>query len=278
MDLYITIGLNMLSSISILFLLAIGLFIIFGLMGIVNLAHGEFVMLGAFTAVVAGKAGLNPWLSLILAPIVLGIFSMIVEKFLIRHLYGKIMESILATVGFSIILIKVTEWLFGKGYQPINAPVNSTISLMGADYPLYRILIILISILIGVLILIIERKTNIGFTIRAVIENPSLASTLGVNVNKVYQLTFIFGGAMAGFAGALIAPLVSVYPAMGFNYVIDGFLAVLLGGAGIVGLVGSTALLGGSNSFISYLLDPIWGSIAVVVITIITMRLRHANE
>jgi branched-subunit amino acid ABC-type transport system permease component len=274
----VTIILNILSSISILFLLAIGLFIIFGLMGVVNLAHGEFVMLGAYTVAVVGKLGLSPWLSLIFAPIVLGVFSLFVEKFLIRHLYGKVMESILATVGFSIIIIKVVEWVFGKGYQQTISPINSTISILGSTYPLYRILIIFIALFIGTLILVIERKTNIGSTIRAVIENPSLASSLGVNIHRVYQMTFIFGGGMAGLAGALIAPLVSVYPAMGFNYVIHAFLAVLLGGSGILGLVGSSSVLGGSDSLISFMLDPIWGSISVVIITIVFMRFRKASD
>lgn len=275
---YVSIALNAISAVSILFLLAIGLFIIFGLMGVVNLAHGEFVMLGAYTAVVVGQAGLSPWLSLIIAPTVLGIFSLFVEKLMIRHLYGNVMESILATVGFSIIIIKVVEWTFGKGYQPITTPVEAIVPIFGTAYPLYRILIIVIAFLMGALIFIMERKTNIGFTIRAVIENPTLASSLGVNINRVYQLTFVFGGAMAGLAGALIGPLVSVYPAMGFNYVIDGFLAVLLGGTGILGLMGSASLLGSSNSIFSFLLDPIWGSISVVIITIIVMRFRKITN
>lgn len=273
----ILMGLNIISSLSILFLTALGLFIIYGLMNTINLAHGEFIMLGAFTGFVITQMGLSPWLSFIVAPIVVGIISIFIEKILMRHIYGKVMESILATWGLSIILIQVIELIFGKGYKASVAPINTTISIIGVNYPMYRILIMVLALLLGVGLFLLERKTSLGVTVRAVINNPTLASSLGVNINKVYQLTFIFGAALAGFAGSIIAPLVSVYPGMGFNYVINGFLSVLVGGTGIFGLFGSSSLLGGSESLISFLFNPILGGVAVVMIAVLFMRLRPNN-
>lgn len=267
--------LNIINSASILFILALGLFIIYGLMGVVNLAHGEFIMLGAFVAVVIGNLGWSPWLAFLFAPIILGVFSVVVERFLIRHLYGKIMESILATWGLAILIRQLVEWFFGKGYQPVSSPINSTISILGTPYPMYRFIIIIIAVLLVVALIFIERKTNLGTTVRAVIENASLASSLGININKVYRSTFVVGGAVAGFAGALIAPLVTVYPNMGLGYVINAFLAVLVGGVGSIGLAGSASLLGGIESSISFLFDPIFGSISVVVVALIVMRLKQ---
>jgi urea transport system permease protein len=271
-------SLDLLTVSSILFLVAIGLFIIFGLMGVVNLAHGEFIMIGAYAAFVTAQIGMNPWLSLLIAPIVCGFIGLIIERVLIRHLYGKIMESILATWGLSIVIIQVVELIFGKGYKPVESLISSSITIFGSEYPLYRLFIVLTACLLLIGFFIIERKTNFGAIVRAVIENPTLASSWGINVNKVYQVTFIVGSALAGFVGALIAPIASVNPTMGLNYVIQAFLSVLTGGANsLFGLLGSSFLLGGTKSIVDFTLDPIWGSISLVLIAILFMRLRESK-
>ena len=277
MDLILPIVLNVINSAAILFLITAGLFIIYGLMGIVNLAHGEFIMLGAFVAVVVGQSNLNPWLAIIIAPVILAILCFFIEKILIRHLYGKIMESILATWGLGILIRQITEWYFGKGYQPVNAPMTITVDFFGITYPLYRLLIIALAIIIVIALIVIERKTSLGTTVRAVIANESLASTLGININKVYTVTFVVGGAFAGLAGAIIAPLVTVYPSMGLNYIITSFLAVLVGGVGSVGLAGSTGLFGTLDSTLSFSFDPILGSISIVILSIFIMRYKKVQ-
>ncbi|MGG1663346.1 branched-chain amino acid ABC transporter permease [Brevibacillus sp. NRS-1366] len=270
--------LNVISSISILFIIAVGLYIIFGLMGVVNLAHGEFIMLGAYASFITVHLGMSPWLAFLLAPLLVGVVGFLTEKLLIRHLYGKIMESILATWGLAIIIRQVVEWVFGKGFKPITPPVDTSITILGAHYPLYRLIIICIAVLLAISLLIIEKKTNLGVIVKAVIANPSLAAALGVNVNKVYRMTFVVGAALAGFAGAIIAPIVSVYPLMGLSYVINAFLAVLVSGVGaLTGLAGSASLLGGSESLLSFWLDPTWGSICVVLLSVLVIRLRESK-
>lgn len=266
------------SSIAILFLVSIGLAIIFGLMGVVNLAHGELLMLGAYSAYLTTSLGLNPWLSLLIAPVIVAIVGLVMERLLIRRLYGKVMESILATWGIGIVIRQCIEMIFGKNYKPVPMPVDYYVSMFDVGYPLYRIIIITIAIVVISLLILIERKTNVGVTIRAVIKNPVLSSSLGINVNKAYQTTFVVGCAMAGLAGALLAPLVSVYPGMGLSYVMNAFLAVLVGGMGsIMGLAGSSTFLGGSQTLISFWFDSIWGSISIVVLAMVIMRFRKTN-
>lgn len=270
--------LNIVTSIAIFFVIAVGLAIIFGLMNVVNLAHGEFVMLGAYAAFLTTQLGLNPWFSFLIAPVIVGIFGLFIEKILIRHLYGKIMESILATWGLGIILRQLMEQLFGKDYKIVPYPVDQTVSFLGADYSLYRLLLVPFAFVLVIALWYLERKTNVGITVRAVIQNPNLSSALGININRVYSFSFVVGSALAGLAGAMIAPLISVHPGLGINYVMNGFLTVLVGGLGsLFGLVGSASLLGGSESLFSYLLDPVWGSIAVILITLVFMRFKKST-
>ncbi|MCT2537153.1 branched-chain amino acid ABC transporter permease [Aquibacillus koreensis] len=270
--------LNIVTSIAIFFVIAVGLAVIFGLMDVVNLAHGEFVMLGAYAAFITSQLGLNPWLSFVIAPVIVAIFGLFIEKILIRHLYGKIMESILATWGLGIILRQVIELIFGKDYKIAPYPVEQTVNVFGAGYPVYRLLIVVLALVIVALLWYLERKTNVGVTVRAVIQNPNLSSALGININRVYSISFVVGSALAGLAGAIIAPLVSVHSGMGINYVMNGFLTVLVGGMGsLFGLVGSASLLGGSESVFSFFFDPVWGSIAVILITIVFMRFKKTS-
>jgi urea transport system permease protein len=266
--------LNILNSISLLFITSLGLAIVFGLMGVVNLAHGEFIMMGAYTVFVFSSFGLSPWVGIVLAPIVVGIFGLIVERLLIRKLYGSITKSILATFGLSIVISQAVEFIFGKGFKPIPEFMPQSVSILGTGFPLYRLLIIIIAIVLFLLLFFIQRKTNLGVTILAVIENPGLASSLGINTNRVYQGTFIVGSALAGLAGAILAPLVVVHANMGLDYIINTFLAVLVGAGSLIGLAGSASLLGGSGSLVSYWSDAVWGSIIVIVLSIIFMKRR----
>lgn len=270
--------LNVISAIAILFMVAIGLAIIFGLMGVVNLAQGEFIMIGAFAAFITVQMGLSPWFSFIIAPLIAGIVGLITEQVLMRHLYGKIMESILATWGLGIVLRQVMEMIFGKGYKSVPMVLDQSITVFGTHYPIYRLFIVGVALALVFALFYLERKTDLGVTVRAVMQNPELSSSLGVNVNKVYRFSFVAGSALAGLAGALIAPLVTVFPSMGMNYVINAFLVVLAGGMGsLFGVVGSATLLGGSSEVISYVFDPVWGSISIVIITVIIMRFRKAT-
>ncbi len=269
--------LDIISTVSILFIIATGLAIIFGLMGVVNLAHGHFVMLGAYTALLIVQNNLNPWLALIAAPLILAVVGLFVERFLIRMLYGKIMESILATWGLGIVITQIVELIFGKDFKQVPIPIDTT--LLNIDYSFYRLLIIAFAIVLLIVLALIERRTNLGITVRAVIANHTLASTLGVNIGRVYQMTFIAGSALAGLAGAIIAPLVTVYSNMGIGYVVNAFLAILVGGAGsLFGLVGGSTLLAGSDSIVSFWADKVWGSFFLILVAMVAMKIKQLRD
>lgn len=271
--------LNAISAISILFVTTIGLAIIFGVMGVVNLAHGEFLMLGAYASVIATSLGLSPWISLLLAPLIVGLIALIIEPVLIRYLYSKTMESILATWGLGIVIRQVVELIFGSRHHEAPYPTTAGFTLQNVHYSNYRLFIILVAVLLALVIYWIQRKTNLGVVTRAVMDNPSLASALGINVKRVYLTAFALGSAITGLGGALVAPLVSAFPAMGLGFVSDSFLAILAGGTGsLSGLVSSSTLLGATDSIISYLSDPVMGSIVFVILAVVIMTFRSNRE
>lgn len=268
--------LNVLSAISLLFIAAIGLAVIFGVMGVVNLAHGEFIMMGAYVSYLVARGGLPVALSFVVAPVAVGLFALLLEPVFFRHLYGRLMESILATWGLSIVLRQAFQLIFGSGYKSVPYATDATISVLGADFSLYRILVMVLALLLCAAIALIEHRTNFGTTARAVMSNAPLASTLGVNTNRVYAGTLIFGAALAGFAGAVVAPLTSAYPAMGLNFLTNAFFAVLVGGLGsLSGLAFAAGSLGVSNEVTAILVDPVWGSVALVAVALVLVRLRR---
>jgi urea transport system permease protein len=269
-------ALNIVSFISLLFIAAIGLAIIFGVMGVVNLAHGEFIMMGAYVSYLVAHNGLPVTLSLLAAPIAVGLFALLLEPIFFRHLYGKLMESILATWGLSIALRQGFLLVFGSGYKSCPYATDATVSVLGTDFSLYRLLVIALALLLCAAIALIERRTNLGTTARAVMSNAPLASALGVNTNRIYAGTLAFGAALAGLAGAVMAPLTSAYPAMGLSFLTNSFFAVLVGGLGsLSGLVFAAVSLGGSDELTAILVDPVWGSVALVLVALVLVRLRR---
>jgi urea transport system permease protein len=269
-------ALNIVSFISLLFIAAIGLAIIFGVMGVVNLAHGEFIMMGAYVSYLVAHNGLPVTLSLLAAPITVGLFALLLEPIFFRHLYGKLMESILATWGLSIALRQGFLLVFGSGYKSCPYATDATVSVLGTDFSLYRLLVIALALLLCAAIALIERRTNLGTTVRAVMSNAPLASALGVNTNRIYAGTLAFGAALAGLAGAVMAPLTSAYPAMGLSFLTNSFFAVLVGGLGsLSGLVFAAVSLGGSDELTAILVDPVWGSVALVLVALVLVRLRR---
>jgi urea transport system permease protein len=268
--------LNVLSAVSLLFIAAIGLAVIFGVMGVVNLAHGEFIMMGAYVSYLVAYSGIPPTLSFVLAPVAVGLFAYVLEPVFFRHIYGRLMESILATWGLSIALRQAFQLLFGSGYKSVPYVTDATVSVLGVDFSVYRLLVMGLALALCAAIALIEYRTNLGTTARAVMNNAPLASALGVNTNRVYAGTLMLGGALAGFAGAIVAPLTSAYPSMGLNFLTNSFFAVLVGGLGsLSGLAFAASSLGAATELTAIFVDPVWGSVALVVVALILVRLRR---
>jgi urea transport system permease protein len=269
-------ALNIVSFISLLFIAAIGLAVIFGVMGVVNLAHGEFIMMGAYVSYLVAHSGLPVLISVLAAPVVVGLFALLLEPIFFRHLYGKLMESILATWGLSIALRQAFLLGFGSGYKSVPYPTDATVNVLGTDFSLYRLFVVALAVLLGASVAFIERWTNLGTTARAVMSNAQLAAALGVNTNRIYTGTLVLGAALAGLAGAVLAPLTSAYPTMGLSFLTNSFFAVLVGGLGsLSGLIFAAVSLGGSNQLTAILVDPVWGSVVLVLVALTLVRLRR---
>jgi branched-chain amino acid transport system permease protein/urea transport system permease protein len=267
--------LNGINLILILVLVAIGLVIIFGLMEVINIAHGEFFLLGAYTVLMVQRIGLNFWICLILAPLVLGIVGLLTEFLCIRYLYQRPLDTILATWGISIGIKQLIIIIFGPAGHMITHPFPAMVRFMGIEYPAYRLFTMAASIAVIILTLYVFLKTDYGLKARAVIANRDIASALGINTRRMYQATFVFGSALAGLAGAIMSPLMSVDPQMGLGYLIPAFLAIIIGGTGtLYGVLGGASIIGGLDSIFSYLISPVGAQIVIFSIAIILIRLK----
>ncbi|RJQ11124.1 MAG: branched-chain amino acid ABC transporter permease [Bacillota bacterium] len=268
-------GLNSAVIISTLLLVAIGLWIIYGLMGVLNLAHGELLALGAYTVVAAGMLGLNGWIGTLLAVIVVGFIGYLLERTFVHRLYLRPLESLLATWGLSLIIRQVLQLVFGAAPRRVSAPVTGGVPMLGMAFPVYYLVILATTAIIVPLILWLFYRTTLGMKIRAVLQDREMAQCLGVKAATINTYAFVIGAALAGFAGAMIAPLISVEPWMGSAFLVRSFMAVIVGGVGaILGVVGGSALIGGLEGVIAFFGSSVIAQVIVLGLVIAIIRFR----
>ena len=274
MDLVALLAIQVLYAIASLALISVGLAIIFGMMRVINLAHGEFLMLGGYAAIVATSHGISIWLSmLVVAPIVVGIIGMIVERTIIRFLYGRMIDTMLATWGLSLLLVGLTTAIFGNTTVGISAPLGS---FQIGDYrtSAYTLFVIAVAVVVLSAIFAVMRWTRLGLIARGTMQNANMASALGVNPPRVYAVTFGAGAALSGLAGAVLAPVSGVFPTIGVAYVAKSFITVIGGGAAILsGTVSASALFGTINQIATFVTTPVFGEVALLAAAIVLIRL-----
>lgn len=264
---------------AILGIAALGMGIVFGLMGIINLAHGEFLMLGAYAAVVSHQAGISHWLSLVLAGAVLFAVGGALEVGLIRRIQGRPELTILATFGLSIVLRQLAELVFSKDLRSVPNPNPGATEAFGVLYPTYRYYVIGIAMVIVIATLLLFTRSRFGLQIRAVVANLQLAEVVGIRTRRVNFMAFAIGAATAGIAGALVAPLGSVSPELGRLYLPGAFLVVIAGGIGRMWSVPLGALaVATAQTGVTHYIDAVWGQIAVLVLAVIMLQLRRHQE
>lgn len=273
MDLAGLLAFDVLAGVATLVLITLGLGVIYGMMRIINLAHGEFMMLGAYTAVMANNAGVNIWVAmLVLPPLVVGLVGLVLERTLIRFLYGRIIDTMLATWGVSLGLIGLITTVFGNVVRGVSTPVGS-FSIGRYSASLYSVVIIVAAAaaLAGMLALL--RGTRFGLVLQATMQNPRMAAALGVSPSTIYMATFALGSALAGLAGGVLAPISGVSPAMGGAYIARAFITVLGGGPAIITGTGlAAALFGFINELVSFQTTPIVGDVALLVAAVLLIR------
>jgi branched-chain amino acid transport system permease protein len=221
----------------ILALIAVGLSIIFGLMSLVNFAHGAFYAFGAYIAYTVLSFGGAHWLALIAAPMVVMLVGFGCEYFLFRRLYGKDPSlSLLLTFGIMLALIQVIRLIWGVSWYPFKIPdaLQGAIFVGATNISIYRIFVIALGLILFAVLWLFLKKTSIGLTIRAAIDKRSMARALGINVSAIFTLVFGIGVAFAGLAGAMAAPLVTVFPEMGTTILVESFVVVVIGGMGSI--------------------------------------------
>ena len=267
--LLVTYALNLAYQLAVLALVVLGLGIVFGLLGIMNMAHGEFVMLGAYSAVAVQEAGLPLLLALPLAVLVCGTTGWLAQRLLIRPLADRPFDTLLATWGLSILIRKAVEAGFGRGYKSIEHGLTGTSQVLGADYPTYR-LALLASIVVALVALTLwYRRSPAGARVQAMVANPGLAQALGLDTRAMARNTFVIGVASAGIAGVMLAPLVRIEPYMGLDYLLNGFFVLVVGGLGSLGgLFAGSSVIGGTQVLVSSLLDQTFGYLAVLLVAI----------
>jgi urea transport system permease protein len=263
---------------SILLIVALGLSIIYCSMGVINMAHGEFIMLGAYGAwALKTFVGIGLFPALIIIFIGTALLGAVIERGVIRYLYKRPIDTILATWGIGVMLQQAVRLMAGGELRYVEMPpsLGATVNILGVDVSAYRVFIIIAGAALFGLTWLLVNKTSIGMQLRAVIQDRSIATAFGINAAKIYTGTFAYGAGLAGLAGALVAPLKSVSPEMGTGYVVDAFFVVVLGGVqSLFGTVASSVLLGELSGVLAYWQNDTMAKALVLVAIVILIRFR----
>lgn len=260
-------------SIALLILISLGLAVIFGMMKVINLAHGEFMMLGAYICVLCGGAGVPIWLSFIIAALVVGMIGIIVERLMIRFLYGRIIDTLLATWGLSLFIVGLVTTIFGPQGRSVQVAFGN-VSFGNMNFSSYNFILIAMAVAILALTWVLARFTRFGLLVRGTMQDPGIASALGANRNLIYMITFGYGAGLAGLAGAVLAPITGASPTMGVFFVAKAFITVIIGGhLPLIGTLAASSLFGTIDGFVSYLWSSVLGEVSVLIVAVVLLRL-----
>ena len=267
--------LNVVYEVSTLAVVVLGLAVVFGLLGVMNLAHGEFVMIGAYCAFFVQTQNL-PFLAAVpLALMVCGFLGLVVERLLVRPLYARPFDTLLATWGPEHAAARGRRGGLRPGFRSVATPLTDSVDVLGAGYPSYRLLLTVVSIaLVAGLVWWFVRSAT-GRRIRAVVNNRELAGSVGIPVTALARNTFVFGCCLAALAGVMLAPLLPVNPTLGLDFILKSFFVLVVGGLGsLVGLISGSGVIGGVESIVSAFLDRTYGYTTVLIIAILFLWLR----
>ena len=246
-------ALNGLAYGALLFLLSVGLTLIFGMLDVVNLAHGSLYMLGAYAGLaLIGVTG-SFWLALLAAPLVVGLVGVAIERTCLRPLYRRpVLDQVLLTFGLIYLFEDLIKWFFGGRIRSIPAPslFAGSVTLGGLTYPSYRLFVIAFGLCMAVALWLLVERTRLGSIIRAGVYDAEMAAGLGINIHRVFTGVFAFGAALAGLSGVIAGPIQSAYPAMGVSILIPALIVVVVGGLGsLKGSLAGSLIIGQAEVF-----------------------------
>jgi len=260
---------------AIVVLVVLGLGIIASMMGIFNFAQGEFVLLGAYVTYVVHSAGAPVWLGMTLAPFAVGALGFVLERLVVRRFYAAPIVAMLGTYALGLIIRETVRGLIGGLYISIPEPIGGSVGFGGMQFSSWRLVIIVITALVMVGSYLLLSRTAFGLRIRASLENPALARASGISTNAIYGVTFAFGAALAGLAGALIVPVFSLFADLGLRFLIQGFVAVMVGGVGsFAGPVAGAGVIGTLSAALPWVIPPVIADVLVFVLAIVFIKFR----
>jgi branched-chain amino acid transport system permease protein len=259
-------------------LVALGLTIIFGLLDVINMSHGEFYAVGAYLALSLGAAGIDFWLLLVIVPALMVPIGFAVERGLIQRVFNspdRHTTTLLLTFGLGLVIEEVLAVIFGPNTQRPATPIRGAVEILGVMLPNYRLFLILFGLLIVAAVALVVYKTRLGAMVRAAAFDRHMAASLGVPVSLVFAGAFSFGIALAGLAGVLLAPIYSVFPTMGRDFILLAFTVVIVGGMGsIAGAVVAGLVLTQIQAISSLYISPVWSDPIVFGILVIVLMVR----
>lgn len=257
-----------------LLLCALGLVVILGMMNIINLAHGELMMLGAYAATASVQRGIPFPLAIVVAFFAVALFGAVLERLILRRFYGRELGALVVTWGISLILAQGTLLLLGPFMPPIQIPGGS-VSVGQYSFSVYWLILIAVAAGIVFALWWVYNRTTFGLQARATMQNAAMARSLGVDTERVYLLTFSLGAGLAGLSGALLAPTTSIAPFMGQQFVAPAFITVVVGGATnvIAGALGSSLLLSLVRTPVGFVFGAFLGLVALLLAALVIIRL-----
>jgi branched-chain amino acid transport system permease protein len=257
-------------------LLALGLTVIFGLLGVMNFAHGELYMLGAYAGIAVIAVTHSFWVALVVAPLLVGLVGGITEVTMLRRVYDREpLYGLILTFGLALVFREGARQIWGGDMRRILPPVTGSTPLLGMTYPNYRLFLLAISSVLLLALWLFFTRTRAGIVVRAAVQDAEMLDGLGVNVKRVFTLTFAASGALAALAGLLLAPVFTVYPQMGVEMILLAFIVVILGGMGSMGgSVVAAFVIGIAQSLFSLWMNPQRVAIAIFGIMIVVLIVR----
>lgn len=274
MDISFVILVEILYAVAVLVLISAGLAVVFGMMKVINLAHGEFMMMGGYATITAVNFGVNVFVAmLVIAPLVVGLIGLVVERLVIRHLYGRLVDTMLATWGLSLFFIGMATMIFGNTTTGISTPIPG---FAVGDYQIngYNFFIILVAAALLLAVLLVLRATRAGLIARGAMQRSDMAAALGYSPDRIYMTTFFCGSALSGLAGAVLAPLVGLVPTSGGAYIAKSFITVIAGGPSLIaGLISSATSFGVVSQVFTFAISPVIGEVALLLAAVVLLRL-----
>ncbi len=261
---------------SIFLIAAIGLAVVYGAAGVINMAHGELIMLGAYTTYMMQSFGVPFLICIPIAALVVALIGLIIEFSLIRHLYDRPLDTLLATWGVSLVLMQGVRLTFGSMPQYIDVPefLKINVELGFVNISAFRIFLIVFALILLFVTWYIFYKTRMGIQIRAVTQNKEMAASFGIYSSRVYAVTFAIGAGLAGVAGALFGAYNIVLPTMGMSYVVEAFMMVVSGGGGIMGTLLASVLAGEIQSIFAWMINDTFARGILYGLIVVLLRFR----